>query len=62
MKEKRDNTDLPAGSDFSNSCPEIHENLDNTESIENDFYIFKSEDRNNLGEAMRLWESLRFMI
>jgi hypothetical protein len=62
MKENRDNSDLPAGSDLSNSIPEMCEDQDNVESSENDFYILKSEDQNNLGEAMRLWESLRFMI
>jgi hypothetical protein len=61
MKEQQDKTDLPSGSGFSNSNPKIYENQDNIESIENDFYILKSAHHNEMGEAMRLWESLRFM-
>jgi hypothetical protein len=64
MKEKTDNKNLPGGIDSGISFSELDENqeFDRTEYEEDNFYSFLGEDHNNLGEMMRSWESLRFMI
>lgn len=64
MREKDNDAKLQAGIDFDISGPELNENQRNIyRSKEDDMQsILIGNDNDNMGEVIRKWESIRFMI
>ena len=64
MKEKIGNKKMPLSNDFENPFFELDENqeFDRSEYEEDNFYSFLAEDHNNLGEIIKNYESLRYVV
>jgi hypothetical protein len=62
MEKTNDNSNAPANSDFENSGPELDINQENGESENgaNHFFLLMGDENNDLGDAIRHWETVRF--
>ena len=64
MKEKSKNTNLSPVNEFVKTDSELGktQEIDEGDYAEDNFYSFLGDDHRGLGEDIKKWESLRYMI